>query len=529
MRDTSVDIMSSVEPMLHSRGHSAEAAAAHDAEATQDEELARVSAQAPPLRLMRRLLPKTMVGLVATSKLLAMAPLLATLIVLGIALDKLLVLSQRLVSEGQRLEQLGAQMQDQLDDLERVGRQFLALEDPALLAVFDRRLDSARQTAGLMQRESLPDAVKTPARNIVDGLAALDREWSPDSLQREALAPLVERIHALSGDADRIVAEGRLAIYARVLRLQDQSTLARGVLTVAALTMIPLTIALTFGLSLLITRPLNGLRASIAALGTANYENPVAIEYPRELARLGEKLDWLRRRLRDLEADKERFLRHVSHELKTPLASLREGTDLLLEESFGTLNPRQAEVAQILAESAQDLDAQIRNLLAYAEWSSGQRDLAMSWIDSRILIGEVLNSQRLPLSKRRLETQVDLKTPHLYGQRWSLRVSLSNLLSNAIKHAPTGSTIDIVVDRCEGRCTLSVRDRGRGVPLEDRERILLPFVRGAEPEEAGVRGTGIGLSIVSETVRAHGGGLEVQDANPGARFVLDWPCPLPAV
>lgn len=500
-----------------------------DAVAGKDLAFAADSAEPTLLRRLRRLLPKTMVSLVATSKLLAMAPLLVTLILVGVALDKLLILGQELVSDGQRLEQLGAQMQDQLDDLERVARQFVALEDPALLVVFNRRLDSAQETAGLMERESLPEAVKTPAHTIVEGLAALEREWSPDPLQREALLPLIERIHALSGEADRIVAEGRLAIYARVQHLQDQATLARRALTLAALTVVALTVALTLGLSLLITRPLQGLRASIAALGTSNYENPVVIEYPRELARLGEKLDWLRRRLRELEADKERFLRHVSHELKTPLASLREGTDLLLEESFGTLNPRQAEVAQILAESAQDLDAQIRNLLAYAEWSSGQRDLTMSWIDSRILIDEVLNSQRLPLSKRRLDTQVDLRTPHLYGQRWSLRVSLSNLLSNAIKHAPADSVIDIVVDRRKGRCCLSVRDRGRGVPPADRERILLPFVRGGEPEEAGARGTGIGLSIVSETVRSHGGVLEVQDAKPGARFVLDWPCPLPSV
>lgn len=480
-------------------------------------------------RMLRRLLPKTMVGMIATSKLFAMVPLLVTLIVLGVALDKLLVLSEQLVSDGQRLEQFGAQLQDQLGDLERVGRQFLALEDPELLPVFDRHLRSAQQTAIMIQRETLPDAAALPARHIVEGLAAVEREWNPGPASAGLLPAAIARVQALNADAERFVVQGRLAIYERVQHLQDQSALARRMLLLSALIMIPLTIGLTLSLSLLITRPLKELRSSIAALGTSNYEDPVVIQYPRELARLGEKLDWLRRRLRELEADKDRFLRHVSHELKTPLASLREGTDLLLEESFGTLNARQAEVAQILAESAQDLNAQIRNLLAYAEWSSSQRDITMSWIDSRILIDEVLNSQRLPLSKRGLEVQIELRTPHLYGQRWSLRVSLSNLLSNAIKHAPAGTAIDIVVDRGYGRCTLSVRDRGRGVPRADRERILQPFVRGAEPEEAGIRGTGIGLSIVSETVRAHGGVLEVQDANPGACFVLDWPCPMPAV
>ena len=77
----------------------------------------------------------------------------------------------------------------------------------------------------------------------------------------------------------------------------------------------------------------------------------------------------------------------------------------------------------------------------------------------------------------------------------------------------------------DGSCELCVRDHGRGVPAQEMGRIFEPFVRGTEAEESGVRGTGIGLSIVKETAHAHDGTVEVENANPGARFRMVWPCP----
>lgn len=468
--------------------------------------------------LMRRFAPKTMSSLVVSGQALVMAPLLAAPIVLGVALDGLLKRSELLIAEGQRIEVFGAGLRTEFEDLERVARQHHALEDPALLDLFRERLTRAREMAARSIDPVLSPTLQAQADAIVAGLDAVAQDPGR-GIER------VAQLRTLSEQADGIVAEGRAAIYTQVQELHDRSLLIRASLTGWAATMTTLAIALALMLSRVITRPLHKLRAAIAALGTANYASPIGIEYPREMARLGEKLEWLRRRLRELEADKDRFLSHVSHELKTPLASLREGTDLLLDRSFGTLNPRQAEVAVILAESALDLDAQIRNLLAYAEWRRGQRDVEMSWVDARILVEEVVSAQRLTLSKRALDARLDQRAPQLYGHRLSLRVTLSNLLSNAVKHAPRGSVIDISVDQRYGRCWLSVRDRGRGVAPADRERIFQPFVRGSDPEEAAARGTGIGLSIVNETVKAHGGELEVRDANPGACFALSWPCP----
>ncbi|MGH8505780.1 MAG: sensor histidine kinase, partial [Stenotrophobium sp.] len=264
---------------------------------------------------------------------------------------------------------------------------------------------------------------------------------------------------------------------------------------------------------------------SVAALGHGHYDDPVNISFPHELHRLGERLDWLRRRLALLDADKDRFLRHVSHELKTPLASLIEGAALLNEGSLGRLTDDQTEVVQILAESAHELEGLIQNLLTYAEWRRGHRQMELGWFDIAGLIEEVVQAHRLPMSTRGLSVALDLNCSRLFGQRAQLRSALDNLFTNALKHAPADSVIEICAGVEDGSCELSVRDQGRGVPDEEKKRIFEPFVRGTEAEERGIRGAGVGLSIVDETAHAHGGGALVEDALPGARFKLVWPCP----
>lgn len=472
-------------------------------------------------------LPKTMTGLVAAGCLLAGTPLVIAVVVSGFALQKQAHRSEELVSESLRLERLGAQLLKELENLERGGLQYIALEDPALLPVIERRRGTAEELVRQIESAGFADSVAVHTHSIALGLADVATAWTPETADVEALSLAVERMHGLADEVQAMIDAGRAAIDDRVRLLQNEMSEMRRATRLSAFTLIPLAGLLAWAFSVAVTRPLHALRAGIVALGTSNYRHEVSIAYPREMSRLGEKLDWLRRRLLILEADKERFLRHVSHELKTPLASMREGSGLLTSGALGSLNPRQSEVVQILYDATVELETQIRNLLAYAEWRDGhQRRATQEWFDARPMIEEVVGAHKLPLAKRNLQVALAAAPElQLYGQRPRLRVALDNLLSNAIKHAPPGSTIEIGAGRQGGVCRLSVRDYGRGIPASERQRVLEPFVRGSEQEESTVRGTGVGLSIVVETVYAHGGDLEIQDAKPGACVVMAWSCP----
>ena len=200
-----------------------------------------------------------------------------------------------------------------------------------------------------------------------------------------------------------------------------------------------------------------------------------------------------------------------------------QGLDLLRKGKMGALNDRQMEIAEILGESSQELEHLIGNLLAYARWQSERQSTEMDWFEIYPLVDEILAPRKLLLASHDLDVRLELCDEPFYGDRARLKEALDNLVGNAIKHTRRGTGIEIWARVGRKLQILAVRDFGRGVPVKDQRRIFDPFIRGAEREEAGIRGTGIGLTIVRETAHAHAGRVEVQNAKPGARFVLQWP------
>ena len=463
-----------------------------------------------------------MTGLVAAGCLLAAIPLLAALLLAGAALDRLTQETEALVREGVMIARLGTELRDQLQDLERNAEQYAALGDPALLDVFADRRHAAEETLRAIGKAGGREA----AQRLQLELAENAERWLAEIEHGIAPTPRgAATFGALATQADAINAAGRATIDRQLEAIAHATAAAHTVMLLSALTLLPLTALLAFGFSVAVTRPLRLMSQGIAALGRGRYEQRIEIAYPREMQLLGERLDWLRRRSAALEDEKERFLRHVSHELKTPLSTLQEGSSLLRDRSLGTLTPQQSEVAHILGEAAGELGTLIGNLLSYAEWKQEERKPELAWFETRPLISEVLIAHRLPMARRGLTVELAVRSPRLFGQRSRLRVALDNLVGNAIKHAPAGSVIEVRAGVHANSCELSVRDHGRGVPGQDQGRIFEPFVRGTEAEETSVRGTGIGLSIVRETAHAHDGTVEVKDANPGAVFRMVWPCP----
>lgn len=471
--------------------------------------------------------PRTMTGLVAAGSVLVAAPLIAAVLVAGSALDRVTLDAERLVDQGVSLANLAARLQDDLDGLDRSARQFMILDDPKLLDVFFDRVTQMEETLHRIDQGGFDAtfAQPLPVARVRKGLTDASNGIVGALANGEPLAPAIDRIGALKADVGSIAAAGHAAVEADITRLRETSARARYVMWVSTVALIPLTALLALAFSLAVLRPLRTMGRAIATLGHAQYDRPIAIAYPAEMQRLGQQLDWLRRRLAEFEEDKDQFLRLVSHELKTPLASLHEGAALLHEGALGMLTVRQLEVAQILVESTRELGGQIDKLLTYAEWREGHRQAELAWFEVQPMVDEVLAAQKLPMVNRQLSARLQLAVPRLFGQRPRLRVALDNLVSNAVKHAPPGSSIEIHAALRDRRCELWVRDSGRGVPRQERGRIFEPFVRGSEAEESGVRGTGVGLSIVKEAALAHGGDVEVEDAHPGARFKLVWPCP----
>lgn len=237
-------------------------------------------------------------------------------------------------------------------------------------------------------------------------------------------------------------------------------------------------------------------------------------------------------RLTELEADRARLLRHISHELKTPLAALREGVALLHEEVVGPLNGEQHEVVAILEHNTGVLQRQIEDLLRYHATVFEFARLQKRLVSLRALMKGVVEAQRLQLQASGLHVEIECGDEQVCLDPDKLRVALGNLLANAILFSPEGGEIRLLAARSGDGGTVSKGgdrlfidciDQGPGVAAADAERIFDPFVQGRRRPAAGPQGSGVGLAIVREVAAAHGGRVTLLPSAQGAHFRMDLP------
>src|SRR6185369_4073718 len=203
-----------------------------------------------------------------------------------------------------------------------------------------------------------------------------------------------------------------------------QTEQARRRLLWQAALLVPLTIIAIIVLTVAVGRPLRQLDRAISELGQGAFSNQIAVSGPHDLERLGGQLEWLRQRLLDLAQERNRFLRHMSHELKTPLANIREGTELLMDGAVGELDSNQREVTGILRENGIKLQRLIENLLSFSAWQSSASSLDISEFRLRPLVKQVLENQQLTLLSQRVRLDVKIEDVALVADRGKVRLIL---------------------------------------------------------------------------------------------------------
>jgi two-component system sensor histidine kinase GlrK len=214
----------------------------------------------------------------------------------------------------------------------------------------------------------------------------------------------------------------------------------------------------------------------------------------------------------------------MSHELKTPLANIREGTELLLDGSVGQLDIQQQEVTSILRDNGIKLQKLIENLLTFSAWQTHTAALELSEFELKPMVFSVLSQHRLALSNKKIRLQLAISAITVLADEGKLKLVLENLLSNALKFTPSGGAIHVGAGMQGHDLVMDVRDDGPGVHPDDGDRIFEAFYQGRRPQGGPVGGTGIGLSVVAECVAAHGGSVElVQSGEPGAHFRVRLP------
>ncbi len=233
------------------------------------------------------------------------------------------------------------------------------------------------------------------------------------------------------------------------------------------------------------------------------------------------------RRERILALQRESFVTSVSHELRTPLAQIRLFAETLLLGR--TRNDEEARRAlTILDREARRLSQLVENVLLASRSARGAPLVSVAPCDVSRVAAETLEAFRPLAEARDVRLEPDIPSALVANaDAGALAQILLNLLDNAVKHGPPSSEVALAISNGHGRLTIAVSDRGPGVPEAHRERVFAPFERVAASAER--TGTGLGLSVVRDLARAHGGRAYVLPREGGgARFVVEIPTEVPA-
>jgi two-component system, NtrC family, sensor histidine kinase GlrK len=466
----------------------------------------------PAMRFPR---PKSLSGLMLIGFTIVAAPLLFAIVNAAVQMNHLSTRSEQLVVHGVRGTRNNQRMFEEIGALERTARLYQIIGSADLIDVYARNQERLAATLNELLGMQLDTESHTDAVGLLAETDRLQQELKRSAPSSTRMADLINSFPQVSDTASKVSNRVSAQIDRELASLQRATERAQQNLFWETLLLVPLTLAVVGVFTYLFGRPIRAIDRAISELGRGTFSRPIAIRGPADLERLAAQLEWLRGRLLDLAQEKNRFLRHMSHELKTPLANIREGTELLMDGAVGELQSSQREVTAILRENGMKLQRLIENLLSFSAWQAKSVGLEISEFKLRPLIKSVLENQQLTLvaQRVRLDVQVDDLTP--LADRGKVRLILDNLLSNAIKFTPRGGTISIHARGEREQLLLDVMDSGPGIPPDERNRIFEAFYQGKTPQGGHVKGTGIGLSVVTEFVNAHGGSIEILEAKGG--------------
>lgn len=459
------------------------------------------------------LYPRSFLRLILFGNILAALPLLGAVGYAALTVDDLARRNDEAVQQASQAATLRHALPEELDQMERIVRQYEVLRDPSLM-------DAYAAVHREWQRSSAEYAAIPLFASLVERLAAVRQtesaiyvKLSPAAADlrqtKSRIMALKRELRRLLDDANRLVEIERGEARLRAEALWHK-------LVAAVLAALTLSGILLWSGRRLVAHLWSRFERVVLALGEGKLDRSIRFDGPEDMQRVGDRLEWLRRRMLKLETERTRVMRHTSHELKTPLATLREGASLLSEGVAGPLTPQQAKIAGIMQANALRLQSLIDGLLRMQQASHARDQMETGTVQFDNVIDQTIATYELAARDRRVRISGSLAPLAVEGDGEALATLASNLISNAIKFSPDGGRVNIALTRDGDAAVLDVMDEGPGIPAGDRERLFEPFYRGSAAK--GVAGVGLGLAIAHEFALAHHGSLAIIDQQRGAHF-----------
>jgi signal transduction histidine kinase len=371
---------------------------------------------------------------------------------------------------------------------------------------------------------------------IRQGLPAEGMEEMPSALQRN-LELLEEQTHSVYSAIVKSIAT-------ELDRSAQTSQTAQIVLISITIVVLSVTILVSLLIVRSISKPLAHLTEGTRAITEGKYFYRLDTSRKDEFAQLAKDFNIMIRRLSELDELKKDFISHVSHELKAPLASMRETVQLLIDQIPGPLTPKQKRLLELNLQSGDRLTTIIRNLLDLSKFEAGTMEYELKLQDMVPLVGTSVAEFEVQAAERQVQIETSLPETPLQVRCDSDRIIqvIVNLVGNAVKFSSEGGSVRIRLETVSdipetipqdwrSRVAvpeppvyyglLSVADSCPGISDSDKTRIFEKFHQVKKGGKIAGQGVGLGLAICRTIVRAHHGAVWVED-NPGGgcRFFL---------
>ena len=332
---------------------------------------------------------------------------------------------------------------------------------------------------------------------------------------------LAYSVHAMDGVDGQI---GALLFVSRIQSLMDSLGTVQWKLISVFVLIALAALVLALFLSQILTKPITNLSRSMRKMGKGDLSVRVPERGSGELRELAENYNTMAAQLERLDKTRNQFVSNASHELKTPLTTMKIMLESVMYQPEMPAELRQ-EFMQDMNHEIDRLTGIVTDLLTLTRVDSEKNEMKHEQVDMSALTVEVIHLLTPAAEKRgqRLESQIE-QGLYMLGDRARLNQILYNLTDNALKYSPDGGKISVSLCREAGGLVWRVRDNGVGIPPEDQEHIFERFYRVDKARSRETGGTGLGLSIVKQLVTMHGGEISVHsEPNRGSEFKVVFP------
>jgi len=417
-------------------------------------------------------------------------------------------------------------------DIERKARLFVLLSDPAVRQPYEQQSyestrASFKQALNALLKLHIDNKIALLVNELSEKENLIYQQIIGSASENNLKLPVDEAFQGLRESSSSLSHEFESHVDHEFNELRSQSeSLEQGLLIKGGGLLVISFIFIAVLLAIL-SRSMRQLDAGIRHLSSGELEDAIDITGPSDLRYLGNRLDWLRTHLMELEVSKQQFMHNVAREIDLPLESIREAAELLVNEANDEQDGARQDLAQRLCNNVDKLKTVSEELVRYSQINSKQETNRKETVNMQYLLESVISDFQPRLQCKSISVKKLVRPVEVAGIYDQLRSIIEQLMSNAVKYSPTGGEIRIMLRDSGMQLELEVEDEGPGIDPNDRPHVFEPFFRGKPAQcEDNTEGPGLGLAIVREYVTNHQGKVDIIDARQdqhGARIRVQLP------